>query len=164
LPQEALSYIDEYIAASAEEDSAKARKQAAANHLKELLGNHEKGQVEGHTIGECTLVRHLAESGIYALHSVRRIHNLTNCASIIIQLRYMVPVAYPDVHRTRISAPGLLKTFKLAFRRLQTWGSVNLLEMVGKRFVLLTRHIFQAVADQMHYYSIAQLAMNKLPI
>ncbi len=51
LPQEALSYIDEYIAASAEEDSAKARKQAAANHLKEMLGNHEKGQIEGHTIG-----------------------------------------------------------------------------------------------------------------
>jgi len=51
LPQEALSYIDEYVAVSADEDSAKIRKQDAANHLKEMLGNHEKGQIEGHTVG-----------------------------------------------------------------------------------------------------------------
>ncbi len=50
LPQEALGFIDEYIAAAAEEDGAKARKQAAANHLKEMLGDHEKGQIEGHTV------------------------------------------------------------------------------------------------------------------
>lgn len=51
LPQEALGLIDEYVAAAADEDSAKARKQAAANHLKEMLGDHEKGQIEGHTVG-----------------------------------------------------------------------------------------------------------------
>jgi len=51
LPQEALGFIDEYIAAAAEEDSAKARKQAAANHLKEMFGDHERGQIEGHTVG-----------------------------------------------------------------------------------------------------------------
>ena len=42
LPDEAVVYIDQYIQACAEEDGAKARKQEAANRIKNLMGNHDK--------------------------------------------------------------------------------------------------------------------------
>ena len=50
LPSKAVEYIDAYIAASADEDSAKARKADAGNHLKELMENYDKATCAGHTI------------------------------------------------------------------------------------------------------------------
>ena len=50
LPDEAIVYIDQYIQASAEEDGAKARKQEAANHIKDLMGNHDKAVCGEHKV------------------------------------------------------------------------------------------------------------------
>lgn len=50
LPDEAIVYIDQYIQASAEEDRAKARKQEAANHIKDLMGNHDKAVCGEHKV------------------------------------------------------------------------------------------------------------------
>lgn len=50
LPEEAGSYIEQYFEASADEDGAKARKQEAANHIKELMGDHDKASCGGHTV------------------------------------------------------------------------------------------------------------------
>lgn len=50
LPEEAVEYVAQYIKASAEEDNATAKKQAAANHIKELMGNHDKATCQEYTI------------------------------------------------------------------------------------------------------------------
>lgn len=50
LPDEAAKLIDDYIAASAKEDSAKAEKQTAANRLKEMMKDHTKALCAGHVI------------------------------------------------------------------------------------------------------------------
>jgi putative phage-type endonuclease len=50
LPEDAVEFIDQYIEACAEEDNAKAKKQEAANHIKELMGNHEKTKCLDYTI------------------------------------------------------------------------------------------------------------------
>ena len=44
LPTEAIEYVDLYIEACAEEESAKAKKQDASNHLKELMGDFDKAR------------------------------------------------------------------------------------------------------------------------
>lgn len=50
MPDEAIEWVDKYLEASAEEDNAKAIKQEASNHLKEILGDYDKGSCMGHTI------------------------------------------------------------------------------------------------------------------
>ncbi len=50
MPDEAIEWIDAYIEASADEDNAKAKKQEAANHLKEIMGDYDKATCMGHTI------------------------------------------------------------------------------------------------------------------
>lgn len=50
LPEQAIEYVDRYIEASAEEDNAKARKQDAANHIKEIMGDYNAAKCLGHTI------------------------------------------------------------------------------------------------------------------
>ena len=41
MPDEAIEYVDAYIEACAEEDNAKAKKQDASNHIKEILTEKE---------------------------------------------------------------------------------------------------------------------------
>ena len=43
-------WVDAYIEASAEEDNAKATKQEASNHLKEIMGDYDKASCMGHSI------------------------------------------------------------------------------------------------------------------
>ena len=50
MPDEAIEWVDIYLEASADEDSAKAKKQEAANHLKEIMGDYDKATCMGHTI------------------------------------------------------------------------------------------------------------------
>ena len=50
LPEEAVEWVDVYIEASADEDSAKAKKQEASNHLKEIMGDYDKASCLGHSI------------------------------------------------------------------------------------------------------------------
>ena len=50
MPTEAVEYVDAYIEASADEDSAKARKNEAANHIKEIMGDYDRATCNGHTI------------------------------------------------------------------------------------------------------------------
>lgn len=50
LPEEAIEWVDAYIEASADEDSAKAKKQEASNHLKEIMGDYDKASCMGHSI------------------------------------------------------------------------------------------------------------------
>ena len=50
LPDEAETWIDAYLTASADEDSAKMRKQEASNHIKELMGNNENAIFQSHKI------------------------------------------------------------------------------------------------------------------
>ena len=50
LPEEAVEWVDAYIEASADEDSAKAKKQEASNHLKEIMGDYDKASCMGHSI------------------------------------------------------------------------------------------------------------------
>lgn len=50
LPEEAIEWVDAYIEASADEDSAKAKKQEASNHLKEIMGDYDKATCLGHSI------------------------------------------------------------------------------------------------------------------
>lgn len=50
MPDEAIEYVDAYIEACAEEDNAKAKKQDAANHIKEIMGDYDKATCLGHTI------------------------------------------------------------------------------------------------------------------
>lgn len=50
LPEEAVEWVDAYIEASADEDSAKAKKQEASNHLKEIMGDYDKAICLGHRI------------------------------------------------------------------------------------------------------------------
>lgn len=50
MPDEALEYVDAYIEACAEEDNAKAKKQEASNHLKEIMGDYDKATCLGHSI------------------------------------------------------------------------------------------------------------------
>ena len=50
LPDEAAEYIESYIKASVDEDNAKAKKQEAANHIKNLMKNHNKAVCGKHTV------------------------------------------------------------------------------------------------------------------
>lgn len=50
LPEEAIEWVDAYIEASADEDNAKAKKQEASNHLKEIMGDFDKASCLGHSI------------------------------------------------------------------------------------------------------------------
>ena len=50
LPDEALEWVDAYIEASANEDNAKALKQEASNHIKEIMGDYDKAKCMGHSI------------------------------------------------------------------------------------------------------------------
>lgn len=50
MPDEAIEYVDAYIEACAEEDNAKAKKQDASNHIKEILGDYDKATCMGHNI------------------------------------------------------------------------------------------------------------------
>ena len=50
MPDEAIEYVDQYIEACAEEDNAKAKKQDASNHIKEILGDYDKATCMGHSI------------------------------------------------------------------------------------------------------------------
>ena len=50
MPDEAIEYVDAYIEACAEEDNAKAKKQDASNHIKEILGDYDKATCMGHSI------------------------------------------------------------------------------------------------------------------
>lgn len=50
LPEDAVEWVDAYIEASAEEDNAKAKKQEASNHLKEIMGDYDKASCLGHSI------------------------------------------------------------------------------------------------------------------
>ena len=47
---DAIEYVDAYIEACAEEDNAKAKKQDASNHIKEILGDYDKATCMGHNI------------------------------------------------------------------------------------------------------------------
>lgn len=50
MPDEAIEYVDAYIEACAEEDNAKAKKQDAANHIKEIMGDYDKATCLCHSI------------------------------------------------------------------------------------------------------------------
>ena len=50
LPEEAIEFVDLYLEASAEEDNAKAKKQEAANHIKEIMGDFDVATCYGHKI------------------------------------------------------------------------------------------------------------------
>lgn len=50
MPDDAIEYVDAYVQACAEEDNAKAKKQEAANHIKEFMGDHNKATCCGHSI------------------------------------------------------------------------------------------------------------------
>lgn len=50
MPDEAIEYVDAYIEACAEEDNAKAKKQEASNHIKEIMGDYDKASCIGHSI------------------------------------------------------------------------------------------------------------------
>ncbi len=50
LTEDAVEWVDAYIEASAEEDNAKAKKQEASNHLKEITGDYDKASCMGHSI------------------------------------------------------------------------------------------------------------------
>lgn len=50
MPDEAIEYVDAYIEACAEEDNAKAKKQDASNHIKEIMGDYDKATCLGHSI------------------------------------------------------------------------------------------------------------------
>ncbi|MBP1561169.1 MAG: YqaJ viral recombinase family protein [Oscillospiraceae bacterium] len=50
MSEDDITFINQYLAACAEEDNAKAKKQYAANHIKEILGNHNKAVCKGHTV------------------------------------------------------------------------------------------------------------------
>ena len=50
LPDEAIEYVDAYIEATADMDSAKARQQEASNHIKEFLGDYNSAKCMGYTI------------------------------------------------------------------------------------------------------------------
>lgn len=50
MPDEAVEYVDAYIEACVEEDNAKAKKQEAANRIKEIMGDYDKATCLGHSI------------------------------------------------------------------------------------------------------------------
>ena len=50
MPDEAIEYVDAYIEACVEEDNAKAKKQEASNHIKEIMGDYDKATCLGHSI------------------------------------------------------------------------------------------------------------------
>lgn len=50
MPDDAIEYVDAYVEACAEEDNAKAKKQDAANHIKEIMGDYDKATCLGHSI------------------------------------------------------------------------------------------------------------------
>ena len=50
MPDDGIEFVDAYIQACAEEDNAKAKKQEAANHIKEIMGDYDKATCLGHSI------------------------------------------------------------------------------------------------------------------
>lgn len=62
LPEVAEEYVNMYLEASAKEDDAKAKKQEAANHLKELMGNHEVCSCSNHSITWKTVISERLDS------------------------------------------------------------------------------------------------------
>lgn len=50
LPEDAIEYVDQYIMACAEEDNAKAKKQEAANRIKEFMGDYDNAKCLEHTV------------------------------------------------------------------------------------------------------------------
>ena len=50
MPDEGIEYVDAYFEACAEEDNAKAKKQEASNHIKEIMGDYDKAIWLGHSI------------------------------------------------------------------------------------------------------------------
>lgn len=47
---DAVEWVDAYFEASVEEDNAKAKKQDAANHIKEFMGDYDKAKCYDHSI------------------------------------------------------------------------------------------------------------------
>lgn len=50
LPEDAIEYVDQYIMACAEEDNAKAKKQEAANRIKEFMGDYDNAKCLEHSV------------------------------------------------------------------------------------------------------------------
>lgn len=50
LPADALEYLDAYREACEEEENAKARKQDAANHIKEFMGDYDRAKCQEYTV------------------------------------------------------------------------------------------------------------------
>ncbi len=50
LPEDTGIWLEKYIEASVNEDNAKALKQEASNHIKELMGDHERARYMDHSI------------------------------------------------------------------------------------------------------------------
>ena len=50
LPDEAVEWVEAYTEASVEEDNAKAKKQEASNHIKEIMGDYDRAKCLGHSI------------------------------------------------------------------------------------------------------------------
>jgi len=55
LPDTALAIIEEYLSAQAEEEAAAMRKTDAANQLKDMLHNHEKGVINGYVVSNVSI-------------------------------------------------------------------------------------------------------------
>lgn len=50
LPDEAVEWVEAYTEASVEEDNAKAKKQEASNHIKEIMCDYDRAKCLGHSI------------------------------------------------------------------------------------------------------------------
>ncbi len=50
LPDDGIEYVDAYLEACVQEDNAKAKKQDAVDHIKEIMGDVEKATCLGHSI------------------------------------------------------------------------------------------------------------------
>ena len=91
---------------------------------------------DGIFTGEGSFLCHLPKTGIHCLDRVRGVQDFPNSAAVIEKLLHMGPVSDPYVYRPGILAPGLLESLKFCFCRLETRGTIDLLELRGISLVV----------------------------
>lgn len=99
---------------------------------------------------EMLLFRYFSKTRIYLFDGIRRIHNLTYRASIIIQLLYMRIIVFPYIYRYRIFIPFFAEYLKSYICCFQIRCTICLLQSLCEFLVILRWHIFNWIPDQMH--------------
>ena len=120
--------------------------------FRQLPGRQVERLGQGHGVGKDRAATvQPAESAVQALYGVGRVHDLPGSLGELEHGADAVPVVAPAVHAAGIlglpDGPNLVQTGQGS---LFVRGMVDRLQVVGKRLLVLVRHVLQCIAYHMH--------------